>query len=66
LGAVKNVLCGSVPIVTWQASEIGIPIIPGGERFGDNGHKKLPVSNASRLQEFIQLDKLQGVTEVIA
>jgi two-component system alkaline phosphatase synthesis response regulator PhoP len=31
LGAVKNVLCETVPIVMWQSSEIGIPIIPGGQ-----------------------------------
>jgi two-component system, OmpR family, alkaline phosphatase synthesis response regulator PhoP len=26
LGAVQNVLCGTVPIVMWQSCEIGIPI----------------------------------------
>jgi DNA-binding response OmpR family regulator len=66
LDAVKHVLRGSIPIIMWQSSEIGIPINPGGQERADYDREMFPVSSTSRVEDHTQLNELRTVPEVMA
>jgi ATP-dependent protease HslVU (ClpYQ) ATPase subunit len=61
----RNVLLGTVPIVMWEACEIGIPIAGSGHQFTENDCKTLHASNTSRVKDRIEPNESPAITKLV-